>query len=103
MPKCDNYIPCPVCQSNGNKKLAFTKNSYTIYVCAECTLLFVSPQPSPDDLKKIYTVDYFKRGGKYISERRSFSSKETLQNDLAKIEIIKKIKMTGDILDVGCA
>lgn len=48
------YVECPLC--GGESKKWGEKNSYTLYQCTECKLLFVHPLPKQID---VYSQDYF--------------------------------------------
>ena len=98
-----NSLVCPICRHGGNVSFRFLKNGYNIYRCDDCNLLFVYPQPSPDELLRIYDDTYFKRGNKYLTANEAESRNRNLDNDMQKINIIKKYKESGVLLDVGCA
>lgn len=40
------------------------KDGFQYYRCPKCRLLFLSPLPTSDDLKKFYSADYFEASGK---------------------------------------
>ena len=96
-------VHCPICGYERNVSSRFLKNGYNIYRCDDCNLLFVHPQPSPDELLRIYDDSYFKRGNKYLTMSETESRSRNLDNDKQKIGIIKKYKQGGVLLDVGCA
>jgi len=98
-----NSLACPICRLGDNVSFRFLKNGYNIYRCDDCNLLFVYPQPSPDELLRIYDNSYFKRGNKYLTMNETESRSRNLDNDKRKIDVIKKHKETGKLLDVGCA
>src|SRR6266480_4522217 len=52
---------CPGCLGNSTK-LHVIKNSYPIHRCSDCELLFVHPQPSKEELGKLYSASYFHAG-----------------------------------------
>lgn len=102
--KCSqNSLSCPICGYDGNVSSRFLKNGYNIYRCDDCNLMFVHPQPSRDELLRIYDNSYFWRGNKYLKMNKTESRSRNLDNDKQKINIIKKYKETGRLLDVGCA
>lgn len=101
--RSQNSLPCPLCGYNGNVSFRILKNGYHIYRCDDCNLMFVHPQPSPDELLRIYDNSYFSRGNKYLRMDETESQSRNLDNDKQKINIIKKYKENGMLLDVGCA
>ena len=93
---------CSLC----NKKTAnfFTqKNSYNLYKCRNCGLIFIFPVP--ENHLEIYSPDYFsgaQKGFGYVDyeiDKKAMSS--TLNSYLDKIE--KFIPNNGKLLDVGTA
>ncbi|MFC1841412.1 methyltransferase domain-containing protein [Thermodesulfobacteriota bacterium] len=96
-------IVCPICGHGDNIYYQIQKNAFYIYRCDSCYLLFVHPQPSNDELFRIYDHNYFMRGNKYLRNDETESNKQNLNNDKQKLNIIKKYMKNGHILDVGCA
>ena len=90
-------VQCYSCFSE-NINIKYKKNGYNIYSCNSCSLEFVFPQPSESELEKIYTKSYFDRGDKY-----SKSNEVNIKNDNKKLSIIKKSRLKGKLLDIGCA
>ena len=91
------FVQCYSCLSE-NINIKYKKNGYNIYSCNSCSLEFVFPQPSESELEKIYTKSYFDRGDKY-----SKSNEVNIKNDNKKLSIIKKSRLKGKLLDIGCA
>lgn len=94
---------CPICLSKDQITLRFKKNDYRIYQCCDCRGLFVHPQPEEKDLLDIYSKEYFQRGNKYKPVGANPCRDPNYHNDLAKLNLIKKHKTSGRLLDVGCA
>jgi SAM-dependent methyltransferase len=92
---------CPGCLGNCTK-LHVVKNAYPIHRCSNCELLFVHPQPSTEELGKLYSAAYFSRGNKYAAALEPQHDPNWL-NDQAKVELIKRWCARGTLLDVGCA
>jgi SAM-dependent methyltransferase len=94
-------VQCPGCLRNSTK-LYTVKNSYPIHRCSNCELLFVHPQPSKEELGKIYSASYFSRGNKYAA---ALAPQHDLNwhNDQRKVELVKRWCSSGTLLDVGCA
>jgi SAM-dependent methyltransferase len=94
-------VQCPGCLGHSTK-LHVVKNSYPIYRCSSCELLFVYPQPSKEELGELYSASYFSRGNKYAPELDPKHDPNRL-NDQSKVELIKRWCSRGALLDVGCA
>jgi SAM-dependent methyltransferase len=92
---------CQGCLCNSTK-LYTIKNSYPIHRCSNCELLFVYPQPSKEELGKLYSAAYFSRGNKYAAALDPQHDPNWL-NDQYKVELIKRWCSSGTLLDVGCA
>lgn len=101
--KNEPLVYCPICESPTKAKIIFRKNRFEIYSCPSCLLKFVYPQPAIDELHKIYSKEYFLRGNKYSQTTDIQTDTPEYQNDLKKINLVKKYKSDGRILDVGCA
>jgi SAM-dependent methyltransferase len=82
--------------------LYVVKNSYPIHRCSNCELLFVHPQPSQEELGKLYSAAYFSRGNKYAAALEPQHDPNWL-NDQYKVELVKRWCSSGTLLDVGCA
>jgi 2-polyprenyl-3-methyl-5-hydroxy-6-metoxy-1,4-benzoquinol methylase len=92
---------CPGCLS-ASTKLHIIKNSYPIHRCSNCELLFVHPQPSKEELGRVYSASYFLRGNKYAAALDPKHDPNWL-NDQCKVELIKRWCSSGRLLDIGCA
>jgi 2-polyprenyl-3-methyl-5-hydroxy-6-metoxy-1,4-benzoquinol methylase len=92
---------CPGCLGNSTK-LYVVKNSYPIHRCSNCELLFVHPQPSKEQLGKVYSASYFSRGNKYAAALDPKHDPNWL-NDQCKVELVKRWCSSGTLLDIGCA
>src|SRR5690349_7020588 len=49
---------CPLCLGR-RVHYAFSKDTYRVVRCADCRFMFLSPQPSDDELAAIYGGRYF--------------------------------------------
>ena len=94
---------CPVCNSEKQCPLRYKKHDYLIYRCEECTAMFVRPIPCKKELTSIYTDEYFQRGRKYQDFKELDRSNPCYQSDIIKLEVLKRYRPDGRILDVGCA
>lgn len=86
-------MDCPVCASNYHSAVS-SKNNYEIHRCLDCSLLFIHPFPSPEELSDFYN-NYHK-------------SKQYGDKIASKIKRARKrIRSLGrpkdrTLLDVGC-
>ncbi len=105
MKKSENSIIsyCPICKVERTMSPMFKKWTWDIYPCPSCSVFYVSPQPTDIEIKKIYTGEYFERGGKYEGDFPG--GKGARRNHLNKLKYIQKYRpsKSGNILDVGCA
>lgn len=93
-----NLLLCNLCQSkNSTKILDLEKYKTAFWICDECGLVYLNPQPSDDDLVKYYQQDYadFSDHGTIFEKIR-----EGLRRKRAKA--LKKLVPSGHILDIGC-
>lgn len=95
-------IFCPLgCQAN---PVVFTvKNTYPIYKCLACKLLFVRPLPVAST--DIYSADYFQGAHQGFGYTDYDQDKEAMRSTFVKyLEYIEKNKqLPGRLLDVGAA
>lgn len=92
-------MKCPICQSNSLENLIFKK--FSIYKCLSCETEFIWPQPSLNELNDIYQKEYYKSWG-FENGNIAVESLKTA-SALKYLEIIKKYKKNGKLLDIGCA
>lgn len=93
---------CNVCGSD-NIKFFAEKDSFKLYKCKKCGLIFVWPMP--ENLKDLYSQDYFggaKHGFGYVNyEEDKSAMTSTFKFYLERIEKFSPQK--GKMLDVGAA
>src|SRR5262245_23684701 len=89
---------CPGCLGT-KTRLHVVKDSFPIHRCHDCGVLFVHPQPSEEDLRKLYSASYFSRGNKYAAALDPKHDPNWL-NDESKVELLKRWCPAGKLLDV---
>ena len=96
--KIQNNSVCECCGGLQHIRIA-SKRSFDIFRCCDCCLIFVSPQPSSEQLARIYT----KSSGYFTTACNNLSntSKSTAIS-LHKLIIANGLR-AGSILDVGCS
>ncbi|MCX7817400.1 MAG: class I SAM-dependent methyltransferase [Syntrophales bacterium] len=78
------------------------KPPWTVYACTKCGLGILYPQPTEDELKKIYAEEYFEEQyGKQI-EPDSQEMKKRLRQEQHRLRFFRSFKRRGHILDIGC-
>jgi len=91
-------MKCPICEAENLNQWG-TVGSYEILKCDSCGLGITSPFPSEEDVthtnEETYQVD--KRIHTYLSRQKYF---EKIYRK--HISLIKKYKVEGELLDVGC-
>lgn len=103
------FSMCPVCNSS-NIELAFNSidgevsmSGFTLYLCKECYLYFVNPQPTSEWLEEYYNTDYLARTTQdgIVDFKTHF--KNFGRGDAEKILLnIKRVRTVGRVLDIGC-
>lgn len=96
---------CPIC-SNSKISAKNHEKYKNLWHCTECKLIFIYPQLTNDDLKKIYGADYFKNSQSHFCGYENYQEdkKSILQTFNHRLELLEKIyKEKGILLDVGCA
>jgi len=109
-----SFSKCPLC--NGSEHgLQYRIESYSIIRCRSCDLMWLSPQPTREDLLKVYDDHYFSND-KFLCGKNEFIygycdyAAERFNKQSSYVPIAQKIKShapllaTGQprLLDVGC-
>ncbi|KJU85114.1 type 11 methyltransferase [Candidatus Magnetobacterium bavaricum] len=89
-------IDCPIC--NGTRFKTLFNNMVR---CRECNLIFVNPQPTDEQLKMLYTEDYYASWG-LATEHDSVREIKTATFDTL-LKIAERYFSGGRVLDVACA
>ena len=92
-------FPCNLCNAC-DYAVVWSDRKYEALKCNGCGIIRVSPQPDPEDIRHIYSRDYFEKYYlKYEKERKAY-----FRQRLAEIErIIRSEKARPpSMLDVGC-
>ncbi len=102
---------CPLCGSVKTKRSIFGGYRYQgtpFYLtrCLGCGFLYVDPLPDKDVMKKMYDdADYFKKY--WVRNSRIlgyYEGKDAARDNAVKtLDVIKKYKNTGSMIDIGCA
>ena len=96
-------LQCHVCQSDKVDCLWPVRDNpeYLVYSCQECGVKFLLPQPTDAFLRDLYSKSYYDAWG--IEEYSGSVRDMKLSTFDLRLNLIKKYKKQGNILDVGCA
>lgn len=98
-------MPDPVCVACGeSNSTIFCSHERIVRRCLSCDLLFVFPQPDAKTLHESFQSDYFEKGHMPGETRLDLEFELWRRPTIANIAgQIRKVKETGNLLDVGCA
>lgn len=89
---------CKICQSKNINKI-FSIEGEDFYKCKSCFIIFQYPIHNTHD-KQYYTDEYFNKDKRFINEYINWF---TVYRDSRVVNLIKKYKPSGDLLDIGAA
>ncbi|MEJ2208787.1 MAG: class I SAM-dependent methyltransferase [Anaerolineae bacterium] len=103
-------IPCPLCGSRDavvvarhRDRMLGIEGEFTMTRCAGCGLLYLNPQPGPEELARYYPESY----EPYLAGTEGASSRLkrlSLEYGLAKrCRVVTRYKESGRLLEIGCA
>ena len=91
---------CEICKNNIFSRLFLLKSSY-VTKCNACHFIFLNPQPTDDDLKKIYDENHFIQ-----DDSKHENSNATLKQLTAKLYLEEILQYCdskkGKLLEIGC-
>ncbi len=92
-------VNCVICKWDNTKRL-LVKNSFNIVMCRNCSLIYINPRPTAEELINFYLskTDRNKSYQKINGDRKNI---EKLENRLNIIEEFSENR--GKILDIGCS
>lgn len=93
---------CLVC---AGKKIHydFSLKKYRVEECTECGLMRLNPQPSNEELAKIYNANYFMGSEEDTEQSHVVKLKSgTADHYLDLLESYTKTPLSGDLLEIGC-
>jgi len=93
---------CPVCSSR-HLHYAFTLEDHRVVGCDDCDLMLINPQPTDEDLSRIYGSDYFVfsndiEGQIHVNELKGSTAKRYLDQLLNGDKDLKG----KTLLEIGC-
>lgn len=104
-------MKCIVCESEdffrkftGRDLLLNLERDFHLFECKKCKLVTLEPKLSADELEKFYPKEYISFPLSISSERNIFSKIDRQFGvDKRVARILRKQKIPGKILDIGCA
>jgi SAM-dependent methyltransferase len=103
----ENLRSCPLCTATQLRELYVTRDrhygisgSYRIVVCANCSLMFLNPMYSDQELAALYPSDYYAYQNRFESNRVKELLKKLLCFNITTRD--PSFKSPGTFLDVGC-
>ncbi|MDI6717448.1 MAG: class I SAM-dependent methyltransferase [Patescibacteria group bacterium] len=93
-------MQCPICDSKNIKNVILKE--YTGYKCLNCEVEFVWPQPTKEELSKIYQDGYYKSWGVEGNKNDEVRLMK-IATSKKYLKAVKKYKEKGKLLDIGCA
>src|SRR3954466_2981751 len=92
---------CPVCRGNRLHYL-FSVAGYRVVRCRDCDLLMSNPQPSDEDLTRIYGENYFVLGESEAGQRHVDELKQSTADIYLDLLERYRGRKPGHLLEIGC-
>ncbi len=105
----DTRSVCPICTSTSIRKrpfrYLFRGAELRGWECARCGIIFLHPQPTAEELKELYSAEYFEGGDFRCGHEEGYSDPATLEkmSEPGVLIDIKKLTAGKRFLEVGCA
>ena len=103
-----NASLCLVCSSPHLRRMPFGYRFKGRWLqgtaCNDCGIIFINPQPSPEEIAEMYGKEYFEadfrcgHAGSYFDDSDRQSTIDT-----RLLQIIKSLRPEGKFLEIGCA
>jgi SAM-dependent methyltransferase len=100
---------CPVCSSSSVRrkpfKYAFRGSELYAWGCIRCGVIFLHPQPTAQELKELYSQEYFEGGDFRCGHEQGYSDPATLEKIVDTDLLLQLKSMTSGrrFLEIGCA
>jgi SAM-dependent methyltransferase len=88
---------CPVC-GHGKSRTIYVEGANTLHRCFRCRFMYVLPRPTPEELKRLYSDEYFT--GDNMNEATLQFREPVFQQCIATLQRLRPEQ--GKLLDVGC-
>jgi SAM-dependent methyltransferase len=100
---------CPICSSPSLRrkpfKYVFHASELRGWSCDRCGIIFLHPQPTAEELKQLYSAEYFEGGDFRCGHEEGYSDPATLEKmaDPGLLIVIKGMTTGRRFLEIGCA
>ncbi|MFX0133857.1 MAG: class I SAM-dependent methyltransferase [Candidatus Hodarchaeota archaeon] len=96
-------VQCEICSNTEttliqNTHISLGSAEIDLVRCNQCGLVYLNPQPTEDEIKQLYSDDYFIQW--YSTEKKREFSKQFFRNLLIKNKLL--LNAGCNILDIGC-
>ena len=105
----NSSLTCPVCTSpdvrNVPFQYSFRGQCMRAYRCRTCGIIFIHPQPTSEQLRELYSAEYFEEGDFRCGHESSYCDPTALEHiaNTGLLDEIKSIRPSGRFLEIGCA
>lgn len=101
-------IRCPMCGSR-DAKLRYRMPRFEVLDCRSCTLTYLWPQPTPEEIRAMFATLYTTGGGSLpeLRDYFGFCYDDVPSNPLVQLyeswlDALERARAPGRLLDVGC-
>jgi SAM-dependent methyltransferase len=96
--RVEQSVNCALCKVDDTRRLV-TKRGYHVVKCRRCDLVYVSPQPTAEDLRAIYNSSSYSSSQVEADEQRKYARRDRVRAAL----LARHQPRLGRLLDVGCS
>ncbi len=99
-------VQCTLCGSI-NWKSKYALDGLNVKKCRQCSLVCLSRLPTKDELQSMYSATYFQERRDYffdnpVAAHSHLIPNETIRDFSRGLELLKRFRTKGKLLDVGC-
>jgi len=96
-------MKCKICASNEAKHKFNLTDKLSVYSCSNCSVLFMDPQLSDEEITALYSEQYYKAWGISGPSENDVSKQMKIDTFQLRLNQIQKHVKSGKVLDIGCA
>ena len=97
-------VNCIICKTDNHTPI-YEIGASRVVKCNQCSLVYVNPRPSDEEVRSIYKGDYFTsaqpRSLGYVDYFKQH--KNYIKTFEKRLKIIERFKERGSLCDIGCA
>src|SRR6266700_3240335 len=94
---------CTICGSSQVRPSVKIGHQCLVFRCSVCKIEFLYPQLDDESLKALYSESYYASWGIKEKEENGPTRQMKIASFQLRLELIKKFRSTGKVLDIGCA